>query len=150
MRHKRLGWEGELEKLDRGKAQVSVGGKSLLCKAKELTGIRPGESKASSKKKHGFGAPPRVRVMEASADTPPQELHLIGQRVEPALKELDRYLDRALLASMGEVRVVHGHGTGRLRDAVREHLSGHAAVAGHRAGGKGEGGDGATVVDLAG
>lgn len=151
VRHRRLGWQGELEKLERGKAQVSVGGKSLLCKAKDLTGVRPDEP--APNKKRGFGAPPRVSRgghVGASDDSPPKELHLIGKRVEPALKELDRYLDRALLASMGQIRVVHGHGTGRLRDAVRDHLNGHAAVATHRPGGKGEGGDGATVVDLAG
>ena len=81
----------------------------------------------------------RRRVQVTSDDTPPKELHLIGKRVEPALKELDRYLDRALLASVGEVRVVHGHGTGRLRDAVRDHLSGHAAVSSHRPGRQGRG-----------
>lgn len=160
VRHKRLGWEGELEKLERGKAQVSVGGKSLLCKAKDLTGVRPEDASGSkgsqlssraSRRSRGGGASVRRRVtVDSNVDTPPKELHLIGKRVEPALKELDRYLDRALLASMAQVRVVHGHGTGRLRDAVRDHLSGHAAVATHRPGGKGEGGDGATVVDLAG
>ena len=152
VRHKKLGWQGELEKLEKGKAQVSVGGKSLLCKAKDLTGIRPDEASKKSTgpaKSNRFGASMRRRVqVDSNVDAPPKELHLIGKRVEPALKELDRYLDRALLASMGEVRVVHGHGTGRLRDAVREHLSGHAAVSSHRPGGKGEGGDGATVVEL--
>lgn len=154
VRHKRLGWTGELEKQEKGKAQVSVSGKSLLCKAKDLTGVRPEDASktvAGKKSSRGFGTSVRRRVtVDSNVDTPPQELHLIGQRVEPALKALDRYLDRALLASMGQIRVVHGHGTGRLRDAVREHLKGHRAVATHRPGGKGEGGDGATVVDLAG
>ncbi|MDA8017256.1 MAG: Smr/MutS family protein [Thermoanaerobaculia bacterium] len=149
VRHKKLGWQGELEKLERGKAQVSVNGKSLLCKARDLTGMRPDPT--TLPRKSSSRAPRRTRSMrETSSDAPPKELHLIGRRVEPALEELDRYLDRALLASMGQVRVVHGHGTGRLRDAVREHLSGHLAVSSLRPGGKGEGGDGATVVDLAG
>ncbi len=70
--------------------------------------------------------------------------------MEPALDELDQFLDRALLASVAEVRVVHGHGSGRLRDAVREHLRGHPAVGSFRPGRRNEGGDGATVVTLAG
>jgi DNA mismatch repair protein MutS2 len=80
----------------------------------------------------------------------PPELHLLGKRVEPALRELDDYLDRALLTSRAEVRVVHGHGTGALRDAVREHLRHHPAVAAQRPGARNEGGDGATVATLRG
>ncbi|MDH3744549.1 MAG: Smr/MutS family protein, partial [Acidobacteriota bacterium] len=62
----------------------------------------------------------------------------------------DVYLDRALLSSSPDVRIVHGHGTGRLKKAVRRHLERHPAVAGWRPGGDREGGDGATVVTLAG
>ncbi len=69
-------------------------------------------------------------------------------RVEPALDKLDGYLDQALLAALPQVRVVHGHGSGRLREAVREHLRGHPAVASHRPGRQNEGGNGATVVQL--
>jgi DNA mismatch repair protein MutS2 len=80
----------------------------------------------------------------------PQELNLIGQRVESALEELDVYIDRALLASRKQVRVIHGHGTGRLRQAVRDHLRGHPGVTGQRPGAPDEGGNGATVVTLRG
>ena len=91
----------------------------------------------------------RLRL-ERAPHRRPVELHLIGQRVEPALAELDAYLDRALLANRTTVRVVHGHGSGRLRKAVREHLRGHRAVSAHRPGEPDEGGDGATVVTLRG
>jgi DNA mismatch repair protein MutS2 len=64
------------------------------------------------------------------------------------LEALDLYLDRAMLGSFDEVRVVHGHGTGRLKKAVREYLSKHPAVASSRSGGQGEGGDGVTVARL--
>ena len=83
-------------------------------------------------------------IEETSSVAP--EINLIGIRVEPALEELDAYLDRALLAALREVRVIHGHGTGRLRQAVREHLRGHPAVASVRSGEPNEGGNGATVV----
>ena len=93
---------------------------------------------------------PAAGVATPDAAPPAAELKLIGMRVEPALDELDLYLDRALLAGLEQVRVVHGHGSGRLREAVREHLRHHPAVASHRAGRKSEGGNGATVVTLAG
>ena len=81
------------------------------------------------------------------APTPP-ELHLIGQRVEPALEEMDAFLDQATLSGLGEVRIVHGHGSGRLRDALRERLRKHPAVVAARPGAPNEGGNGATVVTL--
>ena len=73
---------------------------------------------------------------------------LIGKRVEESLEELDRFLDAAVLAGRREVRIVHGHGTGRLRRAVREHLRSHAQARRHRPGRPHEGGDGATIVQL--
>jgi DNA mismatch repair protein MutS2 len=78
----------------------------------------------------------------------PIELHLLGQTVDEALPALDRFLDAAVREGRTEVRVVHGHGTGRLRLAVRAHLKGHPQVDAFRPGGDGEGGDGATVVTL--
>lgn len=78
----------------------------------------------------------------------PAELLLLGWRVDEALEEIDRFLDGALLAGHEEVRIVHGHGTGRLRDAVRRFLGSHAHVRACRAGRPAEGGDGATVVTL--
>ena len=87
-------------------------------------------------------------TVPADTDDSPRELHLIGQRVEEALEALERYLDRALMSGCHEVRIVHGHGSGRLRRAVRERLSKHPAVAAHRPGASAEGGDGATVARL--
>ncbi len=75
-----------------------------------------------------------------------RELHLLGMRVEEALDELDKYLDDASLAGLAEVRIVHGFGTGRLKKAVREHLSQHPLVARWREGEPDEGGGGATVA----
>jgi DNA mismatch repair protein MutS2 len=78
----------------------------------------------------------------------PRELVLVGRRVAEALDDLDRFLDAARLAGHEEIRVVHGHGTGRLRAAVREFLADHDQVRAHRPGGPAEGGDAATVVKL--
>jgi len=143
VRHSSLGWTGRLDNLRGDTAGVVVHGKRLRCALEDLVAVRDNGDEKSRR-------PPKVelsRGSSAEADLP-VELKLIGSRVEPALEELDRYLDRALLSSRRQVRVVHGFGTGRLRQAVRELLGSHPAVAGYRAGEKNEGGDGATVVTL--
>ena len=145
VKHRRLGWAGKLEKLDRGRAQVRVGGKVLHCREQDLT---PAAAAAKGPAKPRSRRPTRQPAADTGLDEPPRELKLIGQRVEPALDLLDRFLDRALLASQSQVRIIHGHGSGRLRAAVRKHLRSHPAVADQRSGGKHEGGDGATVASL--
>lgn len=76
------------------------------------------------------------------------ELKLIGLRVDEALDLLEPFLNHASLSGLREVRIIHGMGTGRLRDAVREHLARHPLVEGYRPGEAHEGRDGATVVTL--
>jgi len=152
-RHVQLGWEGVIEKLEPGRAEVSVRGKRVRCRPEELVpvgagspaGPRPAERERRLEKPRRGAAPDADEGAEA-----PPEVNLIGQRVEPALEVLDAYIDQALLSSRKEVRVIHGHGTGRLRQAVREHLRGHRGVSQLRSGAPNEGGDGATVVTLRG
>ncbi len=81
-------------------------------------------------------------------ETTQREINLIGRRVEEALVLLDRFLDASVLAGHDEIRVIHGHGTGRLREALRRHLDGHPQVRAARPAGPEAGGDGATVVEL--
>jgi DNA mismatch repair protein MutS2 len=75
-------------------------------------------------------------------------LNLVGQRVDDALEESDKFIDRALLNGMQAVRLIHGFGTGTLRKALREHLRKHPGVKTFRPGEKNEGGDGATIAVL--
>ena len=99
--------------------------------------------------KGDFGATPSGRARPAGAVAlVPATLDLRGARVDEALDLLDGYLDRAALGESERVTVVHGSGTGALRDAVRGHLEGHPQVRDWRPGGQGEGGDGATIVSL--
>jgi DNA mismatch repair protein MutS2 len=85
-----------------------------------------------------------------AAEGEERELKLIGLRVDEALDQLEQFLDHAALGGLREVRVIHGLGTGRLRNAVREHLARHPLVEGYRAGEPHEGRDGATVATLRG
>jgi DNA mismatch repair protein MutS2 len=84
----------------------------------------------------------------APARTADATCDLRGTRVDDALPELDRFLDDALLGRREVVFVIHGFGTGALRDAVRVHLDMHAGVTRWRGGQEKEGGDGVTVVWL--
>ena len=76
------------------------------------------------------------------------ECNVIGERVNDALAIIDKYLDNAILANVSVVRLVHGVGTGALRNAIHTYLKKHPKVAEFRLGGQGEGGMGATVVTL--
>jgi DNA mismatch repair protein MutS2 len=168
VRHRGFGWQGVLRKLEDGRAEVLVHGKRVRSRADELVPAG-GAAAAGHASRTAAGradapsaaAAARVRPRGSGAKAPlapgrdldeatavPSEINLIGVRVEPALEQLDSYLDSALLASRREVRVIHGHGTGRLRQAVRQHLRSHAAVKEVRTGAPDEGGNGATVVTL--
>lgn len=84
----------------------------------------------------------------AYPESPGIELDLRGQRGEDAEQTLERYLDSAFLAGLPFVRVIHGKGTGRLREIVRRVMKDHPHVKSFEAGGEKEGGDGVTVAKL--
>lgn len=88
------------------------------------------------------------RIRLNTGKTVPFELDLHGQAVDDALIVLDKYLDDAFLAGYQEVRIVHGRGTGTLRNGVQQYLRTHPHVAKYRLGEYGEGGIGVTVVTL--
>lgn len=87
-----------------------------------------------------------VNLARATSISP--EIMLRMQRVEEALANLDRYLDEAYAAGLEQVRVIHGKGTGTLRQAVREYLRTHPLVTSYRSAEPAEGGDGVTIVTL--
>ncbi len=96
---------------------------------------RPHSEPASSGGTH-------VRVQAS----PGMELDMRGMRVEETLETLDEYIDSAYLAELPWVRIIHGKGTGALRQVVRDALRNHPVVAKFRSGEQGEGGDGVTVA----
>ena len=77
-----------------------------------------------------------------------QTLDLRGFRCEEALDEIESYLDKASLANLSPVYIVHGHGTGALKQVIRDYLSVSPYVAKFRSGEQAEGGDGVSVVDI--
>jgi DNA mismatch repair protein MutS2 len=85
---------------------------------------------------------------EGSDEPPPLEADLRGMDVSEALGSVDQALDRAVLAGLHEVRIIHGIGTGALRNAVQKHLKSHPQVESQRWGEGHEGGRGVTVARL--
>ncbi|HJQ97744.1 MAG TPA: Smr/MutS family protein, partial [Candidatus Polarisedimenticolaceae bacterium] len=137
--------EGEVLAIQGERVEVRMGGVTFTVARGDLAAAS--EAPPPPPKPPKF-APSKVRADEPISASAPLELHLIGKRVDEALPELDKFLDASAREGRTEARVVHGHGTGRLREGVRRHLKGHPLVASFRPGGAGEGGDGATVVTL--
>ena len=76
------------------------------------------------------------------------EINVVGCTVEESTRRLEKYLDAAFLEGLGQVRVIHGKGTGMLRKGIHELLKGHPLVEGFHLADMSEGGSGATVVAL--
>lgn len=88
----------------------------------------------------------KVHIVSEPVQFVPYELNIIGLHVEEALEMVDQYLDDCLRARMPMARIVHGHGTGALREAVHQRLHKQTGVKTYRLGAQGEGGAGATVI----
>ncbi len=78
----------------------------------------------------------------------PSQINVIGYNVDDATREVERFVDRAFLAGLPSVRIVHGSGMGILRKALRQYLQSHPHVEAVKEAEQGEGGGGATVVEL--
>ncbi len=134
--------EGVVYALEGDSAWLAVGGKRLQVRSAEL------EPLARVALPRPPARPPSVAAAGLPLEASTREVNVIGKRLDEAIEEVERALDAAILSGEGHLRVVHGHGTGRLRDGLREHLRAHRAVASIRAADPREGGNGATIVEL--
>ena len=87
---------------------------------------------------------------KANARTIDTTIDVRGSRADEAVAQVDRFVDESLLAGRDAIFVVHGHGTGALRAAIRAHLGSHKGIEKFRGGEQSEGGDGVTVAFLRG
>jgi len=147
-----LGAEGTVVAFEGDWALLDIAGKRMRVKRADLEPAGRGtdhrKSKAESRSK-GTTAGPRVAVppgRDIAGDT--AEVMLIGMRLEEAIDAAEKALDQAVVGGAARLRVVHGHGTGRLRDGLRDHFRSHPSVASMRKGERNEGGDGATILEL--
>ena len=126
-----------------GNVLVQMGNIKTKIKTDKLAPYDPSyERKENVYKPNSFGNFELRRINIASS------LDLRGQKVEEALDNLENYLDKASLANLACVTIIHGHGTGALKSAVRDFLNTSPYVAKYRAGEDSEGGDGVSVVDI--
>ena len=140
-----LGRDAEVASVDigRGRVHVRVGQKELSVPASSVGAPRKTQKKPA--RARGTVTTPGEPISDLDIRT---EIKLIGLRVEEALERLEPFLNRTSLAGLASVRVIHGIGTGALRNAVREHLEGHPLVEGFEDAPPEEGGSGATLVRL--
>jgi DNA mismatch repair protein MutS2 len=92
--------------------------------------------------------PPGVHVSVAPKYLEKNEINLIGRKVDEAVEMVDKFLDDAFLAQVNQVRIVHGMGTGALRQAISALLSSHPHVSRFESAPHSEGGRGVTIVTL--
>ena len=142
--------KGRLESVSGGRAQVSRGGIRLDVPFTQLRRIG-GPQNTRSKTVRIAVAPPPAGDPVLETTLPGLallELNLVGFRVQGALTQLEAFLDRATLENVGIVRIIHGMGTGALRDAVREYLASSPYVSRFAQADRREGGGGATIAWL--
>jgi len=89
-----------------------------------------------------------MRVAERDVSVP-LEIDVRGRRAQEIEPEIERYINDSYMGGMEKLRVIHGHGTGALRKAVRDQLEAHPLVASIASAAKDQGGDGVTVATLA-
>jgi DNA mismatch repair protein MutS2 len=140
---KKLGVEGTVTAIDGDQLEVQAGAVRLrllpqdISRKKVVDEIAPSQEKQVEKKGH---------TKLPSISGVPMELDLRGLRVEDALDNLDHYLEQSFSSGLPFGRIIHGKGTGVLRETVRETLRHSAYVTRWERGGDNEGGDGVSVV----
>lgn len=137
-----LGVTGSVLQVARSHAEVLVGNMKMRRELDDLEPLDRGERRLEA------NLPANVTVAMADKSLESNELQLIGKTAGEAREELDKFLDDAFLSRFAVVRIVHGHGMGVLRRAVREVLAAHPHVERFEAAPAREGGDGATLAYL--
>jgi len=142
VRHNSLNLEGSILSLDsiNSKAVIIAGNVKFSARLEDLTII----SDSPESKSDGLSGIISHRISGST----PREINLIGYRVEEALSLIDRIIDRSMIEGDMSIRIVHGHGTGRLKAAIRDHLRGFSCV--KRVVGEDleHGGEAITIVEL--
>jgi DNA mismatch repair protein MutS2 len=143
VRIKSLNQEGSVESISDGQYTVLVGSLRFRAQRDEIQLI-----KSAPPSKHTAAAPRGVSAEVRVDESATQEINVIGKRADEATDRVDKFLDEAYMAGAEMVRIVHGHGTGALRRAIAELLTGHTHVERFKAAPSDQGGSGATIAEL--
>jgi DNA mismatch repair protein MutS2 len=139
------GSKGIVVEVRDGRALVETSGLRMQVPLEELAVL--GDAQGNESKRPSSAAVSASSWQGPEAEPDP-EIDLRGLRVADLRVEVDRAIDQAVLGGLGELRIIHGKGTGALRAAVSEILAADGRVSDFRMGGPGEGGAGVTVVRL--
>lgn len=139
------GSKGKVVEIREGRALVEAAGVRLQVPLEELLVIEAG---GGGPKEPETGAGKVASTWQGPEPEAQSEVDLRGFRVAEIELEVDRAVDQAVLAGLGEIRIIHGKGTGALRASVSEILADDPRVKDVRLGGPGEGGAGVTIVRL--
>jgi DNA mismatch repair protein MutS2 len=129
---------------DHSEAEVKMGALRFRVSVDNIERLSKRQAESQEK-----AQPQQPAVVLPSYEDRPEvalQLDMRGWRVEDALAELDTYLNDAIMSGLATVRIVHGKGTGALRQAVRERLAHHSLVKSYTSAPPQEGGDGVTVI----
>jgi DNA mismatch repair protein MutS2 len=140
--HKGLNLEGKILSLDslNSRAVIITGNVKLSVRLEDLAAI---SGKSGSKPGESSGI-----ISHRISGSAPREVNLIGYRVEEALSLIDRIIDRSMIEGDMSIRIVHGHGTGRLKAAIRDHLRSFSCVKRIVGEDLEHGGEAITIVEL--
>ncbi|MCZ8542017.1 endonuclease MutS2 [Psychrobacillus psychrodurans] len=127
-----------LEKLSNSEWSVQIGMLKMKLDESDLEFVKPEKQKQTVSVNSIRGRDSHVKL----------ELDLRGERYEDAIMRTEKYLDDAILANYPRISIIHGKGTGVLRQAIQQFLKNHSRVKSYRFGEAGEGGHGVTVVEL--
>jgi len=139
---------GVVERMDKELAEILVGGMRLREKISNLqTVVEEEKSKNQSlgEKLQNQAKNSNLRLDVEDADA---ELNLIGKTTSDAEYEIDRFLDEAYLSALPRVRIIHGFGTGALKNFVHHFLKGHPHISKFAFAPSDQGGNGATIAEL--
>jgi DNA mismatch repair protein MutS2 len=143
-----FGSVGTVEKIDKDTAEILVGAMRLREKLRNLQAV--GEVQTGKEQTRGEKLQNQAKGSNLRIDTEDlsAELNLIGKTTSDAEYEIDRFLDEAYLAALPRVRIIHGFGTGALKNFVHHFLKGHPHVARYSFAPQDQGGNGATIAEL--
>jgi len=132
-------------KIDDNHFEVEVGSMKMKVARDDIAEVivRASDSPVKAARAKGISV-----SLESDDSNAPSEINVIGRTVDEATREVEKFVDRAFLAGLPRVRVVHGSGMGILRKALRQYLQSHPHVATIAEPPQNEGGAGATVVEL--
>ena len=135
------------KKIDEHHFEVEIGSMKMRIAREDIAEVvvRAADSPVKAARARGISVQLETDVSDI---TMPTEINVIGRTVDEATSEVEKFVDRAFLAGMPRVRIVHGSGMGILRKALRQYLQKHPHVESVAEAPQNEGGGGATVVEL--